>query len=234
MKDSMIINAPNLPKPTTTSDFALGMLILILIGVGILSVLLLPAGVVPVYMTVICALTGGFLVLFPFYAIALRIKATKRRFILNKDGVFIQYDNYSQHINWHNISRLTLVMAVRSYETGPKEADPYFFFTLNSGVQLPPELSVSYRKKPLSFIAYPSQFSKFIGPTSTFSFGINTRNGSEVDPVPFFSDCGITLEIDPPIMEVQTITEYNQLVKEMYAEEGIKKYLLPEDIANPT
>ena len=163
-----------------------------------------------------------------------KIKATKRRIILNKEGFFIQYDSYSQHIDWHNISKLTLVMAVRSYTTGPKETDPYFFFTLNSGVQLPPELSVSYRKKPLSFIAYPSQFSKFIGPTSTFSFGINTRNGSEVDPVPFFSDCGITLEIDPPIMEVQTITEYNQLVKEMYTEEGIKKYLLPEDIANPT
>lgn len=232
MKDSMIINAPNLPKPTSTANFVFSLVIIILFGVGFCCVLLLPSGVVPIYITVACVVFGGLILSLLFYALALRAKATKRRVILSKEGIFIQYDNYSQHIDWQNVSKMTLVIVVRSYETAPKEADPFFFFTTNSIIKQPPEILISYRNKNQYFIAYPEEFTKFLGPNPPFSFAINARNGSEVDPLPFFATCGITLEVAPPIMEVQTATEYNQLVKEMYIEELGKKYQPPDDTSN--
>ena len=73
MKNSMIINAPNLPKPTSTSNFVFSIVLIILIGIGSLSILFFPAGIVPVYMNILSAIFGGSFVLIPFYAVMLRI-----------------------------------------------------------------------------------------------------------------------------------------------------------------
>jgi hypothetical protein len=154
---------------------------------------------------------------------------SKRFAVLNNEGITLTFDTIKYAIGWKDITSIALTYIVYSFEKLPREGDPYFVFTITDPALIPPTIATKKRGKRIYFVALQNDLRGFVGVQQEFSFALNIKNAPEMDPTLLFAQAGKTFTTIPPIMDVKDVREYNLVLKEMYSEEKIKEYLLPEN-----
>ena len=228
MQQTMTITAPHLPQKIPFIQFIFTLLFLSILGTGSFY-LAVSSYEIPIYIRLLSiALSMLFIFTVP-YAIFARYQMSKRFAVLNKEGIMITFDTIKYTVVWENITSIALTYVVYSFEKLPREGDPYFVFTITDPTLIPPTITTKKRGKRIYFVALQNDLRSFIGVQEKFSFALNIKNAPEMDPTLLFAKAGKTFTTIPPIMDVKDAREYNLVVKEMYSEEKIKEYLLPEN-----